>query len=232
MEIGMTRSERLLGLLQELRNRRLPATATTLGAIFGVSERTIYRDIATLNRQGAVIDGAAGLGYVLRDDFFLPPLAFDAGEAAAILLGLRFALRRGDGALAASAASARSKLVAVLPALFDDAASTACPLLVAPPAGQQATALGIVRDALARERKLRIHYVSLDGGRSERVVWPVAIGWFDEVELLAAWCETRGAFRTFRVDRIGRAETVDERPPRSRRLLLDDYRALEPLIAL
>ena len=228
----MTRTERLLGLLQELRNRRLPMTANALGEIFGVSERTIYRDIATLNNRGVVIEGAAGFGYVLRDDFFIPPLAFDAAEAAAIMFGLRFALRRGDPSLADAAASARSKLVAVLPSLFDDTAASRSPLLVAPPARQQGPALGIVREALTRERKLRITYADGQDRRSERLVWPVVIGWFDGVELLAAWCETRSAFRNFRIDRIAVAELVDEQPDRPRRDLLAAYRVLEPFVAL
>jgi predicted DNA-binding transcriptional regulator YafY len=222
----------MLALLQELRNRRLPTSAATLGEVFNVSERTIYRDIATLNRQGAVIEGAAGLGYVLRDDYFIPPLAFDASEAAAIMFGLRFVLRRGDPALAAAAISARSKLAAVLPALFDDAAASNSPLLVGPRSDHHAGVLAIVCDALVRERKLRIEYANGDNDQTRRVVWPVAIGWFDGLEMLAAWCEMRSAFRNFRVDRISIAELIDERPGLTRRRLLADYRVLEPLIEL
>lgn len=225
----MTRSERLLAIMQAMRARRSPVTAGALAERFGVSERTIYRDVATLNRRGATIEGGAGFGYVLRGDAFLPPLTLDVDEAAAVMLGLRFVLRRGDGALARAAASARAKLAAVAPAMADDA-SASSPLLVAPRPVGGAETLGVVRDALARGRKLRIAYTDSAGRTSERVVWPVVLGWFDGLEMLAAWCETRDAFRHFRIDRTDAAVATEERPPRSLRSLLADYERLEPKI--
>jgi predicted DNA-binding transcriptional regulator YafY len=227
----MTRSARLLAILQALRGRRRAVTAAALAQRFGVSERSIYRDIATLNLQGARIEGSAGLGYVLRDGFFLPPLAFDDEEAAALLLGLRFVLRRGDAALARGAESARAKLAAVLPASFDPGAAADVPLLVAP-ASPHLDTLGTIRQAIARERVLRIAYRDGQGRRSDRRIWPVALGWFEGVEMVAAWCERRGAFRSFRIDRIAELQVLDERPPRSRRSLLAEYRKLEPGIQL
>jgi predicted DNA-binding transcriptional regulator YafY len=89
----MPPSERLVALLQALRNRRRPTTAAELASEFGVSERTVYRDLAALVRWGAAIEGAAGLGYVLRTDGFLPPLMLDGDEADAVVLGLRFVTR-------------------------------------------------------------------------------------------------------------------------------------------
>ncbi|MBE7183822.1 MAG: YafY family transcriptional regulator [Methylobacterium mesophilicum] len=228
----MTRTERLLAILQVLREMRMPVTAAVLAERFSVSERTIYRDIETLVSRGAVISGEAGIGYVLRDNFFLPPLAFDAQEAAAIMLGLRFVLRRGDALLSEAAASARAKLAAVAPHRFTEAQSLAVPLLVGPPSPPHSDTLQTVRQSLASERKLLLVYKDATGTQSSRIVWPVALGWFDDVEMLAAWCETRLAFRHFRVDRMALAEIVDERPPRARAHLLADYRAIEPHIVL
>ena len=90
----MSRAARLLDLIQALRRRRRPATADALAAELGVSERTIYRDIATLCGQGAPIEGKAGLGYVLRPGFLLPPLMFDDDEIEALVLGLRWVAQR------------------------------------------------------------------------------------------------------------------------------------------
>lgn len=202
-------------------------TAAALAQRFAVSERSIYRDIAALNLQGARIEGSVGVGYVQREGFFLPPLAFDADEAAALLLGLRFVMRRGDAPLVRGAESARAKLAAVLPAAFDDAAGADVPLLVAPPPERTGT-LGALRRAISRQQVLRIRYSDRDGHGTERRVWPVALGWFEGAEILAAWCERRGAFRNFRLDRIREVEPLDERPPRSRRSLLAAYRRLEP----
>lgn len=228
----MTRTERLLELLQVLRNKRLPVTARSLATDFAVSERTIYRDMATLVAQGAAIAGEGGVGYVLREDFFLPPLAFDREEAAAIMLGLRFVLRRGDPVQVVAAESARGKLAAVAPDGFSIVDAVVSPLLVGPARSRRVETLQTVRTALRRERRLAIDYVDTDGTESRRTVCPVAIGWFEDHEILAAWCETRDAFRHFRVDRIVHAEIIDARPPLARSALLARYRKIEPGISL
>ena len=228
----VTRTERLLALLQILRSNRVPVTAAALAGELAVSERTIYRDIATLAAQGAAISGEGGLGYVLRGEYFLPPLAFDKEEAAAILLGLRFVLQRGDDALVTAARSARGKLAAVTPRHFSAADDLGAPLLVGPERSKRVQTLEAVRDAVSRERKLAIDYVDMSASLSSRTIWPLAIGWFDECEILAAWCEMRAAFRHFRVDRLQRVDIVDERPAVPRNILLSRYRKLEQGIEL
>lgn len=118
----MTRSERLLAIVQTLRGRHTPATAADLAGEFDVSERTIYRDITVLVSRGALIEGAAGFGYTLKPGTFLPPMTFAPDEADAIMLGLRFVMRRGDPALVDGARSAMAKIAEVMP---DDAAHQA-----------------------------------------------------------------------------------------------------------
>lgn len=225
----MTRSERLLAILQALRGRRLPITAAALATQFEVSERTIYRDMATLLHRGAIIEGSAGFGYVLRRDYFLPPLTFSKEEAAALLLGLRFVGRRGDDALAEAASAAQAKLEAVSPDAFRGEHRLTSPLIVGPRASRNTNVLRSVRQALSRGRKLRFRYTNAEGATSKRVVWPIVLGWFDGLEMLAAWCEKRKAFRHFRVDRMQSVTALDEPPEVSRRKLLADYRLHEPV---
>lgn len=219
-------------LLQALRKKRTPVTALTLANEFEVSERTIYRDIQTLIAQGAMISGEGGVGYILRDDFFLPPLAFDREEASAIMLGLRFVLCRGDPLQIAAAESARGKLTAAAPERFTATDEISSPLLVGPLNSVRIQALTAVRDCLKTECKLAIEYIDADGSRSRRTTWPVAIGWFDHCEMLAAWCESRSAFRHFRVDRLIAVQKIDERPPISRSRLIARYKEVEQGIAL
>src|SRR5690606_491436 len=110
----MSRAARLLDLIQLLRNRRVPVTGPALAAELGVSIRTLYRDIATLQAQGADIQGEPGLGYVLRPGFTLPPLMFSADEIEALVLGSRWVAKRAaDERLAAAASNALSKISAV-----------------------------------------------------------------------------------------------------------------------
>ncbi len=111
----MSRSERLLDLIQILRRHRRPVSGRTLAAEMGVSIRTLYRDIATLQGQGAPIEGEAGLGYVLRPGFMLPPLMFTDEEIEAIVLGSRWVAKQPDRRLSQAATDALAKIAAVLP---------------------------------------------------------------------------------------------------------------------
>lgn len=106
----MSRSERLLALLQHLRRHRHPVSGATLAADLGISLRTLYRDIATLQSQGAHLDGAPGLGYVLREGFVLPPLMFSVDEVEALVLGSRWVIDRGDQRLGVAARDALAKI--------------------------------------------------------------------------------------------------------------------------
>lgn len=222
----MSRSSRFLALLQSLRSRRAPVTAADLAAEFGISERTVYRDIAALIEEGAPIEGAPGLGYVLRPGFFLPPLMIDRHEADAVMLGLRLVMRRGDAGLAAAARAVLAKVAAILPQEVELGVRLNG-LVVAPPSRQENTLMALVRNALDAEQKLRLGYRDGKGAGTERIVWPVALGFFDEVEVLAAWCELRSDFRHFRLDRVESLEPLNERLPTPHRILFADWRLVE-----
>lgn len=225
-EARLSRSARLLALLQALRRRRRPVSAARLAAELGVSVRTIYRDVATLAAEGAPIEGEAGLGYLLRPGFFLPPLRFSADEVDAVILGLRFVARRGGAELARAAEDALAKIAAVLPPGLEDVAE-ASGLLAGPGSGAGTPHLGTIRAAMRAETKLRLRYADARGAATERIVWPVALGFFDAAEVLVGWCELRRDFRHFRLDRIATAEPSGERLPKRRRILLAEWRLRE-----
>ena len=225
----MTRAERLLALLQSLRARRRPVDGATLAAETGVSLRTVYRDIDALRAQGARIDGEAGVGYVLRPGFLLPPLMLSPDAAAALALGARCVAARGDAALAEAAEAARAKISAVLPEAaareVEDSALMIGPRF-APPYAVDAQ---ILRGAIRAGRALRIAYADAEGRETVRDIWPVTLAFFDAVEVVAAWCALRGGFRNFRADRIRSAETLG-RYPRRRADLEREWRAqLRPM---
>lgn len=220
----MSRSERLLDLVQTLRRHRRPVSGRALADELGVSIRTLYRDIATLQGQGAPIEGEAGLGYVLKPGFFLPPLMLDDEQIEALVLGARWVARQPDRRLAEAATDLLAKVAAVLP---EDLRETldATALMVGPRKEEPETIdLGMVRLAIRRERKLGFDYEDGNGGRTARIVWPFALGFFDKVRILVAWCETRRDFRHFRVDRMSALVSRDERYPRRRQALLKEWR--------
>jgi predicted DNA-binding transcriptional regulator YafY len=221
----MSRSERLLDLIQILRRHRRPVSGRTLAGEMGISIRTLYRDIATLQGQGAPIEGEAGLGYVLKPGFMLPPLMFTDEEIEAIVLGSRWVAKQPDQRLSVAAADALAKIAAVLPDdLREDLDATT--LLVGPRIeATEGIDLGIVRQAMRNERKLSFLYHHAGGAASERMVWPFALGFFDKVRVVVAWCEMRQDFRHFRADRISGLSATDMRYPRRRQALLREWRA-------
>ena len=222
----MSRAARLLDLIQCLRRHRRPVTAATLADELQVSVRTLYRDIQTLIAQGAPIQGEAGIGYVLRPGFLLPPLMFGDDEIEALVLGARMVMRDGDPLLARAAQDALAKIVGVLPGDLRDRVD-ATGLIAAPVADAGLQHLAALREAIRSERKVCLDYRDVDGRGSERVVWPLALAFFERVRILVAWCELRQDFRSFRTDRIANAATLDERYPQRRRALLKRWRERE-----
>ena len=157
----MARTNRLLDLLQSLRRRRHPVSGQTLARELGVSIRTLYRDIAMLQAQGAGIEGEPGVGYVLRPGFLLPPLMFSQTELEALMLGMRWVSTFADQSLSTAAADALAKIKEVLPAEARDGMG-AVPLRVGP-AALEAEDLSQLRDAIRRERKMEICYATRAG---------------------------------------------------------------------
>ena len=226
----MARARRLLDLIEILRRHRYPVTGAALADQLCISLRTLYRDIATLQEQGADIEGEPGLGYVLRPGFMLPPLMFSEEEIEALVLGSRWvADRTADERLSAAARNAVAKIAAVLPA---DLRGTldATALLVGPAAAPTAgeTQLGDIRQAIRDERKIEIAYQDVNGAATSRLVWPFAVAFFDYVRIVCAWCELRQGYRHFRVDRIATMTPTDQRYPRRRQVLMKEWRETLP----
>ncbi len=210
----MRRADRLFHIVQLIRGRRL-TTAAFLAHRLEVSERTVYRDVADLQHQGVPIEGEAGVGYRLGAGFELPPLMFSQDEAKSLVASVRLAQAWLDPGLAREAENALGKILSVLPATVRAAAESLA--LYAPAASLGAEArqtlqlLQTVREAAHARRKLRLDYRDLSGSASQRVVRPLGCFFWGKVWTLAAWCESRHDFRSFRVDRIAGLEVLDDR---------------------
>lgn len=207
----MRRADRLFQLVQLIRGRRL-STAGFLAGRLEVSERTVYRDVADLMAQGVPIEGEAGVGYRMRTGFDLPPMMFTKLEAQALVAAVRIAHDRLDPTLATHADGAMSKILTVLPSASRAAAESLA--VYAPPAGpDEATRrrLETLRVGAEGRHFVRLVYLDLKNQRSERVVRPLGCFYWGAVWTLAAWCESREGFRSFRVDRIERIDVLDDR---------------------
>lgn len=216
----MTRSQRLLELLQILHTYRYPVTGKQLAEQLNISLRTLYRDIATLQQQGAVITGEAGKGYQLQAGFTLPPLMFTQEEIEALIIGGRWVLSQTDTELASAAQQAISKISAVLPKQLQGAVNSSLligyPKLTKPYDKQLIT----IRQAINSNHKLSIDYTDNDSKQSKRIIWPFAIGFFHHTLVICGWCELRDQFRHFRIDRILSLTLLSEIYPRKQEDLL------------
>ncbi|MEX8194100.1 helix-turn-helix transcriptional regulator [Comamonas guangdongensis] len=220
----MSRSARLLQLLDALRRARQPQTGPQLAQQLDVSLRTLYRDIATLRAQGADILGDPGLGFEMRPGFLLPPLMFNADELEALLLGARWASLQADPQLAQAAGTAMDRIRSALPLDLRIAVDTSG-LLV--PNMQDSvrsepwqTAL---RRAIRAEHKVVLHYQDQHGTPTRRRVWPFAMAYFERSRVVSAWCELRQDFRHFRADRVHAMEDLGERYPHRRQELIQRW---------
>jgi predicted DNA-binding transcriptional regulator YafY len=198
----MRRADRLFQIVQYLRGGRL-VTARTLAERLEVSDRTIYRDVADLQASGVPIDGEAGVGYIMRSGFDLPPLMFSREELSALTLGARFVKAWGGAELALAAEEALVKIEAVLPEK-ERRVVEETPLFALSFGMTDATRGVIDRlDAAIRgQKRIRIAYDSLDDEATERDVRPLGLYYWGKTWTLAAWCELRTDFRSFRADRI------------------------------
>lgn len=205
----MRRAERLFRLVQLLRARGL-SRAQDLAARLEVSPRTVYRDIAHLQGSGLPIDGAAGVGYLLRPGFDLPPMTFTQPQIEALAVALAMVERLDDPDLAQAAAEVRAKLQAGLPdpgqARLAEAPFVATRRTTGAPAAAR-----LVRQAVREQRIVTFGYADGAGARSLRRVRPLAIVVFEGGWILAGWCETRRDFRHFRLDRIAGLALTDTR---------------------
>ena len=220
----MDKTERLFSIMDALRRHRHPVTAAALAEEQGVSVRTLYRDVQTLIGLGAPIDGEAGIGYMLRPGFFLPPLMFSAEELEALVLGARWVQARPDAALASAAKNALAKIATASPEdLRDRIGNTGLwPVRTYWEGGAQPL-LGIVREAIRDERVLSISYSDEAGRTTERAIWPVTLAYYEEKHIVAAWCTMRDGFRNFRIDRIIAAEPIQGRFGKRRAVLAREW---------
>ncbi|MEE9588420.1 MAG: YafY family protein [Hyphomicrobiaceae bacterium] len=206
----MRRADRLFEIIQHMRRDKL-VRARDLADRLEVSERTIYRDIRDLMASGVPIEGEAGVGYVLKGGFDLPPLMFTETEVEALVLGARIVESWGDEELGEAASDVLAKVEAVLPDRLRQYMNVTA--LVAPDrhyAEPVEVDVAALRRAVRANQKVFFAYCNEDGIATHRTVRPLLIAFFGPVWTMASWCELREDFRTFRLDRMSELSVLDE----------------------
>src|SRR5215467_6935056 len=210
----MRRADRLFRIIQVLRRKRRPVTAHEIAEELEASARTIYRDIAQLMADRVPIRGEAGMGYVLEGGFDLPPLMLTPDEIEAAVLGAQLVAAQSDAALAKAATDLITKIAAVVPERLRpfvlEPATGAPPRRDKPP---DRLDMARLRTWIHTGRKIGLRYRDEQDRETERIVWPVIVGYLDAVRHLIAWCELRQDFRSFRTDRVIEAVFLDAHYP-------------------
>ncbi len=201
----MARSARMFEIIQLLRSSRQPMTAAMIAETLEVTPRTIYRDVASLQAMRVPIDGAAGVGYIMRPGFDLPPINFDVEEAEAITVGLSLLARTGDKGLMRAAKRAAAKITDATPLSETLYASSWSPRSPA------TLDLSEIRNSIRREAKVQIEYEDELNHQTSRIILPIAVVYYTESAIIAAWCELRQDFRHFRPDRIKKLTPQSDR---------------------
>jgi len=199
----MRRADRLFQIIQILRRSTRPVTAAAIADELEVSKRTVYRDVADLISQRVPIDGEAGFGYLLAPGYDMPPLMLTPDELDAVVLGAQWVAGHADPTLALAARDVVAKIAATVPERLR-------PYIELPSVGSRPvvrTSAGSIGETELRQtirdgRKLHLLYRAESGEVSERIVWPVILGYDDTHRMLVAWCELREGFRHFRLDRM------------------------------
>jgi predicted DNA-binding transcriptional regulator YafY len=226
----MRRAERLFEIIQVLRRAKGPLTAKAIADSLETSRRTIYRDLAALMSRRVPIRGEAGVGYVLERGFDMPPLMLTPNEVEAVVLGSQWVVANADPQLSMAAVDLLAKVAAIVPPRLRDlidAPVVATPT-ARPPRHDSTVEIAKLREWARKEQKLLIRYVDEAGAKSERIVWPIVIGYIGSLRSLIAWCELRRDFRIFRIDRLAAVEFLGERYPDSRAGLRRRWLATAP----
>jgi predicted DNA-binding transcriptional regulator YafY len=209
----MRRADRLFEIIQIMRRVRKPTSAQFIAEEVAASKRTIYRDIATLIAQRVPIMGEPGIGYVLASDFDMPSLMLNVAEIEAAVLGASWVATRGEPEMARAAQNLMAKIVSAVPEhlrpyILEPSTSVA-PVVQNP----ERVNIAELRAAIRSGHKVAINYCGAKGEASERIVWPILLGYRDLGRILAAWCELRKDFRYFRTERMSSMTVLSERFP-------------------
>jgi predicted DNA-binding transcriptional regulator YafY len=202
-------------------------TAARLAEELEITPRTIYRDMNTLEAMGVPIRGEAGVGYVLESGYDLPPMMFNEAELDTLVLALRLLDHHADEGLRKSANDILTKIKQVLPEGLSQGLADVpflAPRISVFEDTERKIDIETLRKIIRREQQLRIEYISGDNQCSQRIIWPILMGFFDKAQLVVGYCTLREGFRSFRIDRIQKLEVIPECYPKRRRLLLREWK--------
>jgi predicted DNA-binding transcriptional regulator YafY len=200
----MNRVDRLLGIVTMLQSKKY-VSAEKLSQRFGISVRTIYRDVRALDEIGVPVSFENNKGYFIVEGYFLPPVSFTEEEANSLILLASLADRFADVSVAKNTENALEKVRAVLRSREKESASQLRDRIrVINPGKDQRSFefLADIQKSISRNTILYLEYTDHKKQRTKREVEPIGIIYYTEQWHLIAWCWMRDGYRDFIVKQI------------------------------
>lgn len=224
----MNHIERLNAILIQLQSKRI-VKASEIADRFGISQRTVYRDIRALEEAGVPIGSEAGIGYFLMDNYKLPPVMFTNDEASALLFGEKLIEKMSDDRMKSDFCSAITKIKAILKPEEKDRLEKLhnhISVLTYHSSGSSGNQLFLneIQQALVSKQVLEIEYRAGYGAPpSKRLVEPIGLCNYSRRWHLFAWCRLREEYRDFRLDRIENLKILAENYKGKQHISLEEF---------
>src|ERR1044071_2641953 len=206
----MNRIDRLTAVLIHLQTKKV-VKAEEISDRFGMSLRTVYRDVKALMEAGVPIGSEAGKGYFIVDGYHLPPVMFTQDEASSMLLAGKLVDKMADKSVRGAYESAMHKIKAVLnESEKDHLQNLESHIEVFLRSRYEVKereefpdhCMTDIQRAVAKKEVLRLDYSNNEEELTQREVEPIGIFYYSMSWHLIGWCRLRNGYRDFRADRI------------------------------
>jgi len=222
----MNRVDRLFGILTMLQSRKY-VPAEKISDRFGISVRTVYRDIRALGEIGIPVSFENTKGYFIVDGYFLPPVTFTADEANAMILRSTLASRFADASVVRNTENAMEKIRTVLKSRDKESASQLRDRIrVMQPNSindKPIDYLSDIQKAISNNNILCLEYTDLKNQKTTREVEPIGIIYYTDTWHLIAWCWLRSDYRDFIVKQIDMLHLTQNSFRKKDHITLDEH---------
>ena len=227
----MNRIDRLFGILTLLQSKKY-ISADKISERFGISVRTVYRDVKALQEQGIPVGFEQPKGYFLVQGYFLPPISFNMDEANALLLVESLVNGFADNSIRTHYSAALTKVKAVLKYNQKEkleAMNAHIKLQVPERMKFNYEYLSLIQTAISEKRMVALEYSNAKEEKSKREVEPIGLIFYAFSWHLIAWCHVRNQYRDFSVTRIVSLNILDKSFCKTNHMPLNDYMSMLPV---
>ncbi|RZK40466.1 MAG: YafY family transcriptional regulator [Pedobacter sp.] len=227
----MNRIDRLFGILILLQSKKF-TSAEQIAEKYGISIRTVFRDIKALAEQGVPLAHEANKGYFIVQGYFLPPVSFNSDEANALLLMERFLIGFADQSILDHYTSALNKVKNVLRTAQKEkleSLNEQIKLQLPDRLRNDFSYLSALQNAISAKCLVELQYKNNKGEVSEREIEPIGLIFYAFSWHLIAWCHIRKAYRDFKLANIINANCTDRPFRKTDHMPVNDYMKLLPV---